>query len=217
MTDDLEDRRLVKRLLAHDREAFNAFFDGYFPRLYRFARTRLGEDSEVTKEIVHDTLSKAIRKLATYRGEAALFTWLCTICRNEINDHISRVAREREHVVLIEDLPDIRAAVDALAAPPSDEPEANFRRLETTRLIQVALDRLPTHYGDALEWKYVYGFSVDEIADKLGIGLEAAQSILARAKRAFHDVYGALSRDLVAPGAGVDRSGMTARGTYEHE
>ena len=33
MTDELEDRRLVKRMLAHDREAFNAFFDGYFPRL----------------------------------------------------------------------------------------------------------------------------------------------------------------------------------------
>ena len=47
MTDELEDRRLVKRLLAHDREAFTAFFDGYFPRLYRFARTRLGEHRKV--------------------------------------------------------------------------------------------------------------------------------------------------------------------------
>ncbi|HLF10825.1 MAG TPA: sigma-70 family RNA polymerase sigma factor, partial [Gammaproteobacteria bacterium] len=164
MTDDLEDRRLVKRLLAHDRDAFTEFFDGYFPRLYRFARTRLAEDPEITKEIVHVTLSKAIRKLSTYRGEAALFTWLCTICRNEINDHVERLVRERKHVVLTEDLPDVRAAVDALAAPASDEPEDNFRRMETTRLIQVALDRLPTHYGNALEWKYIYGFSVEEIA-----------------------------------------------------
>jgi RNA polymerase sigma-70 factor (ECF subfamily) len=200
MTDDLEDRRLVKRLLAHDREAFNAFFDGYFPRLYRFARTRLGNDPDTTKEIVHVTLSKAIRNLASYRGEAALFTWLCTICRNEINDHIERVAKERKHVVLTEDSPDIRAAVDALAAPESDEPEDRFRRLETARLIQVALDQLPTHYGNALEWKYVYGFSVEEIAEKLGVGVEAAQSVLARAKRAFQDVYGTLTRDLVGNG-----------------
>lgn len=200
MTDDLEDRRLVKRLLAHDRQAFNVFFDGYFPRLYRFARTRLGEDPDVTKEIVHVTLTKAIRKLASYRGEAAFFTWLCTICRNEINDHVERVARERKHVVLMEDLPDVRAAVDALAAPASDEPEAVFRRMETTRLIQVALDRLPTHYGNALEWKYIYGFTVEEIAGKLGVGLDAAQSILARAKRAFHDVYGTLTNDLVPAG-----------------
>jgi len=200
MTDDLEDRRLVKRMLAHDALAFNQFFDGYFPRLYRFARTRLGEDPDVTKEIVHVTLTKAIRKLASYRGEAAFFTWLCTICRNEINDHVERLVRERKHVVLTEDLPDVRAAVDALAAPASDEPEAHFRRTETARLIQVALDRLPAHYGNALEWKYIYGFSVEEIAAKLGVGLDAAQSILARAKRAFHDVYGTLTKDLVSAG-----------------
>jgi RNA polymerase sigma-70 factor (ECF subfamily) len=197
MTDELEDRRLVKRLLAHDREAFNAFFDGYFPRLYRFARARIGDDADTTKEIVQVALTKAIRKLDSYRGEAALFTWLCTICRNEIADYRERVARERQHVVLTEDSPDIRAAVEAVAAPESDEPESNFRRLEATRLIQVALDQLPTNYGNALEWKYVYGYSVEEIAAKLGVGREAAQSLLARAKRGFHEVYAALTSDLV--------------------
>jgi RNA polymerase sigma-70 factor (ECF subfamily) len=198
MTDELEDRRLVKRLLAHDREAFNAFFDGYFPRLYRFARTRLGDDPDTTKEIVQVTLTKAMRKLESYRGEAALFTWLCSICRNEIADHRERVARERKHVVLTEDTPDIRAAVEAIAAPESDDPESNFRRLETTRLIQVALDQLPAHYGNALEWKYVYGYSVEEIAAKLGVGLEAAQSLLARAKRGFQEVYATLTSELVS-------------------
>jgi RNA polymerase sigma-70 factor (ECF subfamily) len=207
MTDELEDRRLVKRLLAHDREAFNAFFDGYFPRLYRFARTRLGDQPDTTKEIVQVTLTKAIRKLATYRGEAALFTWLCTICRHEIAEHHERVARERRHIVLTEDTPDIRAAVEAIAAPESDEPESNFRRLETTRLIQVALDQLPANYGNALEWKYLYGYSVEEIATKLGVGLEAAQSLLARAKRAFQEVYTTLTDDLVR---GTTRDGRTA-------
>jgi RNA polymerase sigma-70 factor (ECF subfamily) len=207
MTDELEDRRLVKRLLAHDREAFNAFFDGYFPRLYRFARARLGGDADTTKEIVQVTLTKAIRRLDSYRGEAALFTWLCTICRHEIADHRERVARDRRHVVLTEDAPDIRAAVEAIAAPDTDDPETNFRRLETTRLIQVALDQLPTHYGNALEWKYVYGFSVEEIAAKLGLKLEATQSLLARAKRGFEEVYSALTNDLVSGNA---RSGQTA-------
>ncbi|HET7925036.1 MAG TPA: sigma-70 family RNA polymerase sigma factor [Rhodanobacteraceae bacterium] len=206
MTDELEDRRLVKRLLAHDREAFNAFFDGYFPRLYRFARTRLGNDPDATKEVVQVTLTKAIRKLATYRGEAAFFTWLCTICRNEIAEHHQRVARDRRHVVLTEDAPDIRAAVEAIAAPEDADPEHNFRRLETTRLIQVALDQLPTHYGNALEWKYLYGYSVEEIAAKLGVGLEAAQSLLARAKRGFQEVYSALTSDLVGGGTKGGRS-----------
>jgi RNA polymerase sigma-70 factor (ECF subfamily) len=207
MTDELEDRRLVKRLLAHDREAFNAFFAGYFPRLYRFARTRLGDDADATKEVVQVTLTKAMRKLASYRGEAALFTWLCTICRNEIADHRARVARDRRHVVLTEDTPDIRAAVEAVAAPESDDPESNFRRLETTRLIQVALDQLPANYGNALEWKYVYGYSVEEIAAKLGVGIEAAQSLLARAKRGFQEIYATLTNDLVN---GATRDGQSA-------
>lgn len=196
MTDDLEDRRLVRRLLAHDREAFNAFFDDYFPRLYRFARTRVGDDPDTTKDIVQVTLTQAIRKLSSYRGEAALFTWLCMICRHEIADHRKRVARDRQHVVLTEDTPGIRAAVDAIAAPESDDPENNFRRLEMARLINVALDHLPAHYGNALEWKYVYGFSVHEIAAKLGVGIEAAQSVLARAKRGFQEVYGTLTTEL---------------------
>ena len=212
MTDELEDRRLVKRLLAHDRDAFNAFFDGYFPRLYRFARARLGDDPDTTKEIVQVTLTKAIRKLGSYRGEAAFFTWLCTICRHEIADHRQRVGRERQHVVLTEDAPDTRAAVEAIAAPQSDEPEHSFRRLQTTRLIQVALDQLPAHYGDALEWKYVYGFSVDEIAAKLGIGMEAAQSLLARAKRGFQEVYCALTTNLESDEP-TKRDPNTAAGT----
>jgi RNA polymerase sigma-70 factor (ECF subfamily) len=206
MKDELEDRRLVRRLLAHDREAFDAFFNGYFPRLYRFARTRLGNDPDTTKEVVQVTLTKAIRKLATYRGEAALFTWLCTICRNEIAEHRERVARDRRHVVLTEDAADIRAAVEAIAAPESDDPEHAFRRLETTRLIQVALDQLPTHYGNALEWKYLYGYSVEEIAAKLGVGLEAAQSLLARAKRGFQEVYATLTNDLVGDATKGGRS-----------
>src|SRR5262245_41279326 len=138
----LEDRRLVKRMLAHDEKAFNAFFDGYFARLYRFARTRLSDDPEITKEIVHVTLTKAIRKLATYRGEASLFTWLCTICRNEISDHIERLARDRQHLVLTEDLPDVSEAVDALAAPPSDEQADSIRQRANRRCLQEADVRL---------------------------------------------------------------------------
>ncbi len=62
------------------------------------------------------------------------------------------------------------------------------------RLIQVALDRLPAKYGDVLEWKYVEGHSVKEISAKLDIGAEATQSLLARAKRAFADVYSSMNK-----------------------
>lgn len=196
--DEFRDRRLVKRLLARDEAAFREFFDGYFARLYRFALVRLSDDPEAARDVAQAAMSKAIRRLSTYRGEAALFTWLCTICRNELSDHLSRMARDREHIVLTEDFPEIMAAVDSLEAPYSDNPEASFNRLEASRLIQVALDKLPPHYGNALEWKYVYGYSVQEIAAKMNLGIEATHSVLARAKRAFADAYQSLTQSLTA-------------------
>jgi RNA polymerase sigma-70 factor (ECF subfamily) len=51
---------------------------------------------------------------------------------------------------------------------------------------------LPPRYGDALEWKYIEGYSAEEIARRLNVGVDAANSLLARAKRAFREVYGAL-------------------------
>jgi RNA polymerase sigma-70 factor (ECF subfamily) len=188
----LDDKRLVKQLLAGDERAFDRFFDENFARLYRFAIARMSQDPEAARDVVQVTLTKAMRKLGSWRGESALFTWLCAICRNEMSDWIARQGRFDAHIVLTEDFPEVQAAVDSFQAPIEESPERQFRRTESLRLIQVALDRLPARYGDVLEWKYVEGWSVKEIADQLGLGTEATQSLLARAKRAFADVYSAM-------------------------
>jgi RNA polymerase sigma-70 factor (ECF subfamily) len=192
----LDDKRLVKQLLARDEQAFDSFFNDNFARLYRFALTRLSDDPDGTREVVQITLTRAIRKLHTYRGEAALFTWLCSICRNETSDWLAKQGRYREHIVLTEDIPEVMAAVDSYRAPQEDGPEQHAIRMEGLRLIQVALDRLPAKYGNVLEWKYIEGYTVDEIAEKLQLGQEATQSLLARAKRAFSDVYSSLTDPL---------------------
>jgi len=192
----LDDKKLVKQLLAGDERAFDRFFDENFARLYRFAIARLPDDPEGAREVVQITLTRAIRKLSTFRAESALFTWLCAICRNEMSDWLSRQGRYREHIVLVEDFPEVQAVVDSFQAPQEDCPERHYQRAQSLRLIQVALDRLPAKYGDVLEWKYVEGYSVKEISARLEIGAEATQSLLARAKRAFADVYSTMSEAL---------------------
>lgn len=82
------ERDLVSAMLAGDQRAFAAFFDSYFPRIYRFALPRLCHHEDACKEVVQATLIKAMRELSSWRGEASLFTWICQICRNEIADHI---------------------------------------------------------------------------------------------------------------------------------
>lgn len=188
----LDDKQLAKRLLAGDQKTFDRFFDDNFARLYRFALARLNGDIDAAQEVAQVTMTRAIRKLSTYRAEAAMFTWLCAICRNEMSDWLRKQGRYREHIVLTEDFPEVQAVVDSFATPIEESPEANYQRLEAARLIQVALDRLPPKYGDVLEWKYVEGHTVKEIAVRLEIGQEAAQSLIARAKRAFAEVYNAL-------------------------
>lgn len=195
----LDDKRLVKQLLAGDERAFDRFFEENFARLYRFAIARLADDPEGAREVVQITLTRAVRKLHTFRAESALFTWLCAICRNEMNDWLRAQGRRREHIVLVEDFPEVQAAVDSFQAPVVDSPERQYQRTQALRLIQVALDRLPAKYGDVLEWKYIEGHSVKEISARLEIGTEATQSLIARAKRAFADVYSTMSEALNEP------------------
>jgi RNA polymerase sigma-70 factor (ECF subfamily) len=168
------DIELTRLVLAGDESASEAFFAEYFPRLYRFARIR------------------AVRKLHTYRGEAALFTWLCTLCRREIGMWLDRRGRTVE-VALVEDSPSVRMALDAAASLASGDPEIQAGRRELSQLVQVTLGQLPGQYGQVLEWKYIQGLSVDEIARRLGVGYKATESLLTRARQAFRDAFAVIA------------------------
>jgi RNA polymerase sigma-70 factor (ECF subfamily) len=205
MTDAVHDeQRLVRRMLDGDERAFREFFDAYFARLYRFALPRLQGSADAAEDVVQATLCKAVRGLEGFRAEAALFTWLCQICRHEIADHLREHARQAGRIVLIEDSPQVQAALDAIAAPEGEQPERRFDAGEIARLVRSVLDRMPPRYGDALEWKYVEGASVEEIGARLGIGTTAAQSLLARARVAFRDaiekVFGAATAAQIIAG-----------------
>jgi RNA polymerase sigma-70 factor (ECF subfamily) len=179
------DRALVARMGAGDQRAFNEFFHSSAPRLAAFATRRSGLDAASVEDVVQNTLVKAIRNLASYRGEAALFTWLTEICRHELADVHRKAARRPVHDSLDELNSASRYA--QLRVPAQHEPtsqvETDMRRTAVIR----ALRALPERYALALEAKYRDGFSVDEIAGLLGLTSTAAQSLLARARDAFRE------------------------------
>lgn len=187
------DKELVDRLIGGDEKAFNAFFSSHFPRLFRFALPRVRHDHDLAEEVVQETLCKAMTKLGSYRGEAALFTWLCTFCRHEISAVIKRDERIDRSVDLREDDPDIRAILESLSA--IDTPDTEFQHSEIARLVRVTLDHIPALYGDVLEWKYIHGLSVKEIASRIERGPKAAESVLTRAREAFRDGFTTLVGD----------------------
>ena len=189
------DRELVGRLVDGSEEAFEFFVDQYYPRLYRFAYLRAASDPDVTQDVVQGTFEKVIPNLGRYRGEAALFTWLCTFCRYEIAAYWRRRGRTAPEVALVEDAPAVQAALDSLAAL-AEGPDAIVERRELARLVRATLDRLPVHYGNALDWKYIHGLPVREVATRLGISDKAAESLLTRARQAFRDGFVAVAGGL---------------------
>lgn len=176
-------------MLSGEERAFDEFFAAYFQRLFRFAVRRLG-DPDAAEDVVQAVLVTAVRRIGTWRGEAALFTWLCTLCRHELFAHARRVGRRLEAQALDDD-PDVRATLEAMSADRRDRPDDGLQRRELARLVQVVLDYLPDRYGDVLEWKYIQGLSVAEIAGRLGATPKAAESVLTRARQAFREAFAA--------------------------
>jgi DNA-directed RNA polymerase specialized sigma24 family protein len=95
----------------------------------------------------------------------------------------------------------MRGALESLAAIAGGGPEEEFRRKEVARLVQVTLDNLPYPYGDTLEWKYLQGHSVREIASRLRLTPKAAESLLTRARQAFREGFSTLLGDSLKPGS----------------
>lgn len=183
------DLQQARSMLKGDEVALRRFIDRYFPRLYRFALSRLRNDHEAAEEVVQDTLTIAARRIETYRGEASLFTWLAQICRRELVRLAKKNQLRRETVILVEDDPTVRAVVETLEGSSQDDPFKNCARDDVIRLVQLSLDCLPDRYSDALEWKYIEGLSTAEISTRLGIGRAATDSLLARARHSFKNGF----------------------------
>lgn len=179
------DKAIAQQILDGDEAAFRQLFESFFPRLYRFAMARLDGDHEAARDVVQNTFRKAIERLDTYRGEAALYTWFCQVCRNTLVDYCRARNREAQRVVMLEDQPDVQAVLEAMTAPVIEQPEVAAWQRDVRRLVQATVDSLPDGYGEILEWKYIDGLSVKEIAGQLNVGDKAAESRLTRARTAF--------------------------------
>jgi RNA polymerase sigma-70 factor, ECF subfamily len=169
---------------AGDQRAFDEFFRDTAPRLAAFIARRSALDPATLEDIVQNALIKGIRHLATYRGEAALFTWLTEICRHELADEHRKAKRRPAHFSLDES-DAIGRIEEQLCAPQSSEPVSQLQASTQRAQVLSILDSLPAHYAMALEAKYGDGLSVEAIARQLGVTDIAAQSVLARAREAF--------------------------------
>jgi RNA polymerase sigma-70 factor (ECF subfamily) len=203
------DKKLAERVLDGDAPSFDVFFNTYFPRIYRFALLRLDHDHNLAEDTAQIVLCQAISKLSTYRGEAPLFSWLCTFCRYEISKQRKARGKARGGTTLAEDDPVVRSALDSLLSASGNDPDVAAYQAELSQLVNVALDHLPALYADALECKYVHGYSVRDIAGRIGKSEKATESILTRARTAFQECFKSLINDeQYTPGEGNSLSSV---------
>lgn len=183
-----DDRQLVARMRAGEQSAFERFFGAYARRLAAFVARRSTLDPAGIEDMVQATLIKAIRHLESFRGEAALFTWLCTICRHELASQRRKGARQPIHESIdVEGL--ARDVLAEMRAPEECEPHRELETVAHRNEVARTLNSLPERYALVLEWKYGDGCSVEEIAGVLGLTPTAAQSLLARARKEFKDLW----------------------------
>jgi RNA polymerase sigma-70 factor (ECF subfamily) len=176
-------------MLAGDQRAHDEFFHHYARRLATFAARRSAFPAATIEDIVQTTLIKALRSLANFRGESALFTWLCEICRRELINLHRQTARRPQHESF-EQRAEVPEVMLELRGPETLDPSVGMEITEHRSAIAKTLNALPERYARALEWKYGDGFSVEEIASMMGLTMIAAQSLLARARVAFKEAWG---------------------------
>jgi RNA polymerase sigma-70 factor (ECF subfamily) len=176
------DAELIKALRASDPAAAERLVSMFGDRAYRLAIaiTRNQQDAE---EAVQDAFWNVIRKIDTFRRDAALGSWIYRITANAAYRSRRSGARRRDEISLDEVLPFFHE--NGRYADPivdwSTELDDPAVQNELRSVLTSALEELPDHYRAVIILHDVEGLSMAEVADCLDITVPTAK---ARAHRA---------------------------------
>lgn len=195
MSQGLTDKVLVQRAARGDSIAFSELVNRHYARVLRVAYGLLKcrEDAE---DVVQDAFVRVHRRLDSFEGSSAFYTWLYRITVNLSIDMIRKNRRERR-VDMEED-----AARDALrkGATPwpkfdGSHPGQHAERVQLAGRLQTALADLPEIHQAVLVLREVEGMSYEEIATTLEIKKGTVMSRLFNARRAMQERLAEMDRD----------------------
>ena len=92
---DVSDEDLARAAAGGDRAAFSALLARHYDRLYRFAWRLTGAQADA-EDLTQDICAALPAKLATWRGEGALTTWLYRVAVNAAHDRRRRASRRAQ-------------------------------------------------------------------------------------------------------------------------
>jgi RNA polymerase sigma-70 factor (ECF subfamily) len=167
------DAWLVTRCAAGDRGAFDELVGRHGPALYRFASRYCGARQDA-EDAVQDGLLAAWRGAATFRGEAAVRTWLFQVVIHACRRGSRRRSGE----------PASHAGLEDAEGLPSDAEGAEelVASRQTAAVLERALAELPEESREVLLLRDVEGLTGEEAAGVLGLSLAAMKSRLHRGR-----------------------------------
>ncbi len=162
--------RLLARFAAGDLGAARALTAALGPRILATATRMLGDRAEA-EDVTQDAFLRLWQGAGEWEaGRARVSTWLTRVA---MNLSIDRLRRRRG------------SPLDAIAEPADEAPSvaAEMQASARAEALRRALAELPDRQREAVVLRHIEGLSNPEIAEMLEIGVEAVESLTARAKR----------------------------------
>ena len=177
----MDDRELVARVRAGDGAAERALYDRHVDRVYRLAY-RLAGDDDLAREFTQETFIRAFERLDTFRGDAALATWLHSIATSVALNGLRKVKRFRQREADLDD------ASGVAGARRHAEPDLKLRLTQ-------AIDALPIGYRTVFVMHDVEGYTHQEIGAALGVETGTSKAQLSRARARLREALADFAGD----------------------
>jgi RNA polymerase sigma-70 factor, ECF subfamily len=170
----------VLRLKANEDAAYDELVRTYNASMFHVAYRMLGDTAEAS-DVVQEIFIKVFRNIGSFKGEAALKTWIFRIALSEILNRLRWwKSRHRSSTVSLDDQPNGHEHYYVPDSGPS--PEEMLESKERESAIQEALGKLSNEHRSIIVLRDIEGFSYTEIADVLGISMGTVKSRLARGR-----------------------------------
>lgn len=176
----IDEKKIVASILRGDEKALKIFYNHFYPRLSSYIKNKIGDENDA-EEILQDTFLATLEGLRDFSFRCALFTYICSIANHKVIDYYRR---KKIKNIVFSKIPDVEPIISTLLGPESMLDDELLRQR-----IRGAFKAIAPKYSLILKLKYVYGYTVSEIAQKLAISFKSAESQLFRARRAFEVAY----------------------------
>jgi RNA polymerase sigma-70 factor (ECF subfamily) len=193
------DTQLLEAARAGDARSLEVLLERHQAQVYRFGM-KMCRDPEDAKDVLQDTLLAMARNVRDFRGASSISTWLYTIARNFCikKRRRGKFAPERERSLDTEAMPDASRLAD-----PAMGPDEALAGKEVEQALEEAIRALEPMYREVLLLRDVEGLTAPEVAEVLGVSVQAVKSRLHRARLSV--------RAHVAPLLGVPSESPAAR------